>query len=599
MRHVDLLRPIARHPLFFFSATLLGAASPLAADIAGHCLFARFTTYALCQSAAVAFALCCLFCKWRSRAPRIAVLCLLSLWALIEAGHAAAVGRVLDPASVSMAKDTTPGETMSFLRQYFPASAIVRTALIMAAVAFASIAAASAFRYLYRLRHARIAISACMVLTAAAGILGIGECLSVLRVRTYDEFLVWQARDNGNPDLARIYRMNYSDTYTKAVWLVKNMQMEMSSLRMWEHTQRQYLGQPAPVGAGAGSPTTVVTVIGESFIKSHSSLYGYYLPTNPRLQQEMDSGRIVAFSDVISAADFTIQSLRNLLNLNCLAEGRQWYEALYWPLVAHHSGWHTYLYSNQYAPSRAGTGLNGMLYHPALTAGCYTATADTCLRYDHDFVDRVKQRFIPAEDGDRRLVIWHLLGQHFQARDRVPDQPRYRHFSAADITVDRPWLDLQRRAEIAEYDNATLYNDSVVASIIDIYRHRDAILFYFSDHGEEIWDTAPYASRNEQHPDDASWLHRHFDIPFFVWMSDSLMKSHPDLADKVRRAASRPLMLDNFGQTILGITGAADALYRPQLDVLSDSYTPVPRVTCSGYEYDNVTKHRPTLRKKS
>ncbi|WP_438883943.1 sulfatase-like hydrolase/transferase, partial [Bacillus cereus group sp. BC317] len=55
-----------------------------------------------------------------------------------------------------------------------------------------------------------------------------------------------------------------------------------------------------------------------------------------------------------------------------------------------------------------------------------------------------------------------------------------------------------------DYDNANLYNDYVVASLIKDYKATDpnGFLLYFSDHGEEVYDTPPHKTqgRNEDSP---------------------------------------------------------------------------------------------------
>lgn len=55
-----------------------------------------------------------------------------------------------------------------------------------------------------------------------------------------------------------------------------------------------------------------------------------------------------------------------------------------------------------------------------------------------------------------------------------------------------------------DYDNANLYNDHVVASLIKDFKAADPNGFpvYFSDHGEEVYDTPPHKTqgRNEDNP---------------------------------------------------------------------------------------------------
>lgn len=54
------------------------------------------------------------------------------------------------------------------------------------------------------------------------------------------------------------------------------------------------------------SPETVL-ILGESYNKHHAALYGYPLPTTPRLSQEEAAGRLYPFTDVVSPANFTVK----------------------------------------------------------------------------------------------------------------------------------------------------------------------------------------------------------------------------------------------------------------------------------------------------
>ncbi len=228
----------------------------------------------------------------------------------------------------------------------------------------------------------------------------------------------------------------------------------------WLRLQQQTLDTPSTPADTA--KFNLVLVIGESFIKAHSQLYGYYLPTNPRLKAESDSGRLITFSNVTTTDNFTTPALRNMMNLNDLSKGEQWYEGIYFPLVLKKAGYDVYHYDNQTIDITADRGLSRMFYSPLIREKVYSAISDSLFTYDGDFVDYISSRYAPLETKNPRLVIYHLKGQHFPASQRYPGRGK---FTAEDITVKRPWLNAERRAEVAEYDNATLYNDSVVTLI--------------------------------------------------------------------------------------------------------------------------------------
>ena len=175
------------------------------------------------------------------------------------------------------------------------------------------------------------------------------------------------------------------------------------------------------------------------------------------------------------------------------------------------------------------------------------------------------------------------MGQHFPASARFPGAGK---FTADDIVSDKPWMNPERRQEVADYDNATLYNDSVVGAIIDRWRDSPSVAIYLSDHGEDIWDLAPMEARNKQMPDDPEWIDRQYHIPFFVWMSDSFRELYPEISERIAGAKNRSGSLDNLGQMIVGICGISTPYYKPERDMTSPRFVPVKRVSVDGNPLD-------------
>ena len=140
----------------------------------------------------------------------------------------------------------------------------------------------------------------------------------------------------------------------------------------WENTQRRFLSGTTRRSSEADS-VNVVVIIGESFIRHHSSLYGYPLATNPHLKAEADSGRLVAFTDYISPANLTSASLRNILNLNSAGDREKWFDSVYFPLVAAKEGWRVHLYDNQVTKPEhiADVQLSAIIRSDLLDINCY------------------------------------------------------------------------------------------------------------------------------------------------------------------------------------------------------------------------------------
>ena len=105
------------------------------------------------------------------------------------------------------------------------------------------------------------------------------------------------------------------------------------------------------------------------------------------------------------------------------------------------------------------------------------------------------------DPAPKKLIIVHLLGTHIKYKYRYPENQ-----GKFDGNTDHvpPGLSAEELESYNDYDNANLYNDHVVASLIKDFKAADpnGFLVYFSDHGEEVYDTPPHKTqgRNEDNP---------------------------------------------------------------------------------------------------
>ncbi len=104
-----------------------------------------------------------------------------------------------------------------------------------------------------------------------------------------------------------------------------------------------------------------------------------------------------------------------------------------------------------------------------------------------------------------------------------------------------------------DYDNANLFNDHVVASLIKDFRATapDGFLLYFSDHGEEVYDTPPYKTqgRNEDNPTRPMYT-----VPFLLWTSEKWHAAHPrDFSQYVDRKYSLAELIHTWSD-LAGLT---------------------------------------------
>ena len=69
----------------------------------------------------------------------------------------------------------------------------------------------------------------------------------------------------------------------------------------------------------------IVLIIGESYNKYHSQLYGYNMPTTPRQLALAKEGSLVAFTDVVAPWNLTSYVFKNVLSLQVVGDSGTWH----------------------------------------------------------------------------------------------------------------------------------------------------------------------------------------------------------------------------------------------------------------------------------
>ncbi|MBO5864917.1 MAG: sulfatase-like hydrolase/transferase, partial [Bacteroidaceae bacterium] len=121
----------------------------------------------------------------------------------------------------------------------------------------------------------------------------------------------------------------------------------------------------------------IVVVIGESYIKWHSQLYGYELATAPNMYREQQEGRLFVFNDVISSSKSTSISMRDIFSCNNNSVKEQWYNYPAFSAIFKKAGYNVYFWDNQRDFAKMETysfTLNSFLYNPELQDIFYTQT---------------------------------------------------------------------------------------------------------------------------------------------------------------------------------------------------------------------------------
>lgn len=431
------------------------------------------------------------------------VLLLLALLFGIETFTFLRFGSRFNPAILGLVLQTTSREAKEFLTTYilhFPTLLYVLTAILAAVGLTFLIKPATADRGRTLLAALLMAIPACL-LPLFTGCLGLPMGQNSLNELFNDLRFIQEKHGETELMATMIDHINVTET-------------------------------PDPTEA-----PVIVLVIGESFDRLHSSLYGYPLKTSPRMEKEQKEGRLTLFTHATTPTPATYEAMRYIFTLQGEEVTGDSTEYILMPAVFRKAGYHVAYLDNQYTRSSGGSfdySCSYFLSPTAINDQCFDFRNEKTFAFDGDLVEHYADRLFLQS---KSLNIIHLMGQHFDASLRYPDS--FSHFTADSIR--RNELTRQQRQQVAAYDNATLYNDFVLSAIIEKMKGINAVMVFISDHGEQIY-AGPnlYFGRSFGGPSDEETVERVFRIPMFVWTSETFEEKHPDCLQVLREKADAP-----------------------------------------------------------
>ena len=340
-----------------------------------------------------------------------------------------------------------------------------------------------------------------------------------------------------------------------------------------------------------GRSENIILIIGESHNKYHSSLYGYPIKTNPMLENDS----LIVFNDVISPRQITSHSIKAFMSFAEYGSKDKWCNYTLFPALLKKSGYNVCFYSNEfpfYGENSPWNSEAGFLTDGKISKKLFSHQNDNMYKYDGQLIDEFlnNRKNIENKVG-RNLIIFQLRGQHFTAKDRFP--ANFAIFKTEDYAI-RKNLTENEKQEIADYDNACIYNDFIIHRIISMYQKSNAIIIYFSDHGEEANDYRAHTGRDfGQLTEDG--IHCLLDIPFIVYATDSYKKKHPNIFQLIVQARNTPFSIDNLPHLLSHITGVYTTEYNKSKDPISSSYDMHQRrLVLESLDYDSLIQGRKT-----
>jgi heptose-I-phosphate ethanolaminephosphotransferase len=344
-----------------------------------------------------------------------------------------------------------------------------------------------------------------------------------------------------------------------------------------EQERRKHLTMDVQCKLSDTTKHVFVVLIGESTASCHMSLYGYFRPTTPRMVDK--AGELDVFTDVIAPDTHTIGVLQKVLTFANHRHPEYYHQKPSVVEMYKAAGFTTYWISNQAFLSKWG--------------GSYGVIASTADRlYDLSAANDPDDILLPAlKDAladslpRNKIIFVHLMGSHHAYSFRYP--PAFEQFDnqTSNDLPDIGFRNDDMKKTIDAYDNSILYGDFVFDSILREIEGQDSsiasALLFFSDHGEEVYDTRKASGHHVSNV----WPCQ-CQIPFVLWRSERYKQENTHIVIDTARAYST----ENFIHSLSNLSRLEYADYDPSLSVFSETYV-APKSRMVGKEsYEDILK---------
>jgi heptose-I-phosphate ethanolaminephosphotransferase len=280
------------------------------------------------------------------------------------------------------------------------------------------------------------------------------------------------------------------------------------------------------------------------------------------------SDELLAFDQVYASRPYTVESLEQALTFADQLHPNLYLEKPTLIDVMKQAGYKTYWITNQQTQTQRNTLLTAFSKQADEQVYLNNNRSQNSAQYD-EAVFRPFEDFLNRPES-KKFILVHLIGTHRAYRYRYPDT-----FKIFNDNEDLPpWVKKKRhRREYNEYDNSIMYNDFVVATLIEQMKKsgQNGYLVYFSDHGEEVYDypNRLFAGREEAAPTPAM-----YSVPFLVWRSESWKRNNR--IDTSYNMTHRIYSLADFFHTWMDLAGIRFSGFEPGKSIISRRYASSP-----------------------
>ena len=308
--------------------------------------------------------------------------------------------------------------------------------------------------------------------------------------------------DNYFNKFSKIYPYSIAIRFAKVVQMNSDIRDSMQELSGFSFSAQKQQSIP--------EREIYIVVIGETARYSNFSVNGYNRPTSPLLEKQKN---LVSFSNYYSQGNLTSLCLPLILTRATALNIDQAYSEKSFVEAFSEAGFKTYWIANQSAGNR---------FIRRISATC---DGEYFMSIDFDAVENYDEKlwkfldYVLQKEDEKVLIVLHTLGSHFRYNFRYPSSFEQFHpclQGTFDYTMISP---KNKELLVNTYDNSILYTDYFLYNTIQKIDSLQSVSFlmYFSDHGENLYDTPENIVLH------AGLQTTHYDVhvPLFVWTSSS------------------------------------------------------------------------------
>lgn len=335
----------------------------------------------------------------------------------------------------------------------------------------------------------------------------------------------------------------------------------------------------------------VIFIIGESYNPNHSPLYGYKLMTTPGLVNEFNKGNLSVFADAVTPFPATGKMMEVLYSPAEAYAGSDRWDIPLVPSLFKHAGYIVTIHDNQctriVGDSKWDIGNCQFLNSNVVENASMDYRNKDIMTDDLKFCQRElsTMQMIKDERKSPMFSIIHLYGQHSPASCRYPSG--FTHFTKDDYKWRKDITENQAE-EIACYDNATLYNDSVVCTVLSAVSNRDAVVVYVADHGEEVHDYRNQYGRTYG-PITRGVADNIYHVPLLIYTTPTFRRLHAAVAQQIDASLNHKVFVGDVPQMLLCLGGLKTRWRDASRNPLGLDYTSASRRILQGeIDYDAI-----------